>query len=373
MAGRKPGLAQQVHDIIAQPTRFLSTVLVGNTIVNVLLAAVGYLLAERAWPGSAERWSIPIVTVLLVIFGEAGPKRIGLLAAPKLAPVYAPIMTALIRLLAPVRGLVEGLTRSMQPMFRPRGRTLSEEELETVLDVSEEQGIINEDELAMIKAIIHLEDLTAADVMTPRVDVIGLDLAEPDEARYLKTAREARRNFLLLYRNHLDYVEGFLDVRKFLLDPTHSVANATLPPFFVPQNSPLNRLIVQFQLERRRIAVVVDEYGGTAGVITRGDVLEEITGEIYNELSKPRPVFQSAGPHRWIVDPEISLEELNRRLLLELHAEDANRLSGWITEKLGRLPVSNDVVEAQGCRVTVLQTVRQRVTLVMIEKIGGTS
>ena len=371
LSEKRASLAHQVHEIMAQPTRFLSTVLVGNTIVNVALAAIGYLLVERVLTQNAARVSIPLVTILLIIFGEAGPKRVGLLIPQKLVIVYTPIMAFLIRALAPIRLLVEGITQFMQPLFIPRGRTLSEEELETVLDVSEEQGVINEDELAMIKAIIHLEDLKAGDVMTPRVDIVGLDLAEPDTERYLKTAREARRNFLLLYRNHLDYVEGFLDVRKFLLDPTHSLAAATLPPFFVPQNSPLNHLLTQFQKERRRIAVVVDEYGGTAGVITRGDILEEITGDIYNELSKPRPVFQSAGPHRWIVDPQINLEELNRRLLLNLRAEHANRLAGWITEKLGRVPASNDVVEAEGCRVTVLQTIRQRVTLAMVEKTGG--
>lgn len=371
LAERRASLAQQIHQIMSAPTRFLSTVLVGNTIVNVALAAVGYALVNRLLTHNAARVSIPLVTILLIIFGEAGPKRVGFLIPHQLAIIYAPIMSLLIRALAPIRAVVEGITRSMEPLFVPKGRTLSEEELETVLDVSEEQGIINEDELAMIKAIIHLEDLQAGDVMTPRVDIIGLDLANPDNALFLKTAREARRNFLLLYREHLDYVEGFLDVRKFLLDPAHSIAGATLPPFFVPQNSPLNRLLTQFQKERRRIAVVVDEYGGTAGVITRGDILEEITGDIYNELSKPRPVFQSAGPHRWIVDPEMSLEELNRRLLLNLRADNANRLSGWITEKLGRVPISNDVVEAEGCRVTVLQTIRQRVTLVMIEKTGG--
>lgn len=368
---KHPTRIRILRELVSQPTRILSTVLVGNTIVNVAIAAIGYGLAERLWPGHGEQVSIPVVTVLLVIFGEAGPKRFGLLAAEWMATWYALPMRGFTYLLAPVRSFVERVTHSFEPFFRPRGRTLSEEELETILDLSEEQGVINSDELAMIKAIIHLEDLKASDVMTPRVDIIGLDLADPDPERYLQVVREAHRNFVVLYRNHLDYIEGFLDVRKFLLDPAHSVERATLPPFFVPETSPLNRLLTQFQSERRRIAVVADEFGGTAGLITRGDILEEITGDIYHELSKPQAVFQSAGPHRWIVDPSISLEELNRRLLLNLHVEDADRLSGWMAAMLGRVPTNNDTVEAQGCRVTVLQTIRQRVTLVMIEKLGG--
>ena len=369
LSQRKPEAGKRVHSIISQPTQLLSTVLIGNTIVNVAIAAVGFALAEHYFPGYGERISIPVVTVLLVIFCEAGPKRLGLLISERLAVIYAPIILLLTRLFKPLRLMMEWITRKFEPLFRPRGRTLSEEEFETVLDISEEQGIINEEELAMIKSIVNLEDLRASDVMTPRVDIVGLDLAEESPGEYLRIARESKRNFLLLYRDQVDIVEGFLDTRKYLLDPAHSIEAARIPPSFVPENSPLNRLLVQFQQGHRRIAVVVDEYGGTAGVITRGDILEEITGDIYNELSKPRAVFQPAGPHRWLVDPNISLEELNRRLLLNLHAAGADRLSGWLSAHLGHVPQQDNVVELQGCRVTVLQTIRQRVTLVQVEKL----
>jgi len=157
-------------------------------------------------------------------------------------------------------------------------------------------------------------------------------------------------------------------VRKYLLDPAHSIAAATLPPVFVPESIQLNRLLVRFQKDKIRIAIVVDEYGGVAGLVTRGDILEEITGDIYNELSKPRPIFQSAGPHAWLVDANISLEELNRKLRLNLEADNADRLAGWITEHLGNVPKQDDVVEVQGVRVRVMQTIRLRVALAHIEK-----
>lgn len=366
---RKPAAGARIHEIVSKPTQLLSTVLIGNMIVNVSIAAIGFTIADFFFPGRGEQVSIPVVTVLLIIFGEVGPKRVGLRFPDRLAALYAPVLAVLIRLFTPLRILMERITRGLEPLFRPRGRTLSEEEFETVLDISEEQGIINEEELAMIKAIVNMEDLRASDVMTPRVDIVGLDVSDEDPARFLRIARESKRNFLLLYRDQVDHVEGFLDTRKYLLDPHHAIDNAKVPAVYVPANSPLNRLLMQFQQGHQRIAVVVDEYGGTAGVITRGDIIEEITGDIYNELSKPRAVFQSAGPHRWLVDPNISLEELNRRLLLNLHARGSNRLSGWISAHLGHVPQQDDVVETQGCRVTVLQTIRQRVTLVQIDKL----
>ena len=364
---RLPRAGALIHDVLNRPTQLLSAILIGNTIVNVAVAAVGFSLAERHLPAFGEAVSIPIITILLIVFGEAGPKRIGLLHAERLAPLYAPILRAAIVLSTPLRIFLERITRAFEPLFRPHGRTLSEDEFKTVIDISGEEGILNADELAMIKSIVQLDEMKAGDVMTPRVDLIGLDLAD-DSVDPEAHARRARRNFLLLYREQIDNVEGFLDVRKFLLDPDRRVAAARLPPYFVPQSTPLSRLLALLQKEHRRIAVVADEYGGVAGVVTRGDILEEITGEIYQELNRPRPLFQEAGPQRWLVDAHFSLGELNRKLGLRLEAPGVDRLAGWIAHQLGRVPEKDDLVEAQGVRATVLQTLRLRVTLAQIEK-----
>ena len=364
---KRPATGERLRAILANPTRLLSTLLIGNTLVNLALANVGYLLAERWLPRYAEIVAIPTITVLLIFFGEIGPKNVGLLHTAAIVRLYGPAIRFFERLLFPLRILLDFISRRLAHLFRPLGKTLSEEEFETVLDISREEGILNADELAMIKAIVDLEDLHASDVMTPRVDFLGIDLDDP-AADPVETARKARRNFLILYRGQFDEIAGFLDVRKYLLDPAHALAAATLPPVFVPESVPLNRLLTRFQKDKIRVAIVVDEYGGVAGVVTRGDILEEITGDIYNELSKPRPIFQSAGPFAWLVDANISLEEINRKLRLNLEAETSDRLAGWITEHLGSVPKQDDVVQAQGVRVRVMQTIRLRVALAHIEK-----
>ena len=367
IAEKRPAAGERLRALLANPTRLLSTILIGNTLVNLALANVGYLLAERWVPAYAEAVAIPAVTLLLIFFGEIGPKNVGLLYTSAIVRLYGAPLRFAERLLAPLRFVLDLVSRRLAPLFRPLGKTLSEEEFETVLDISREEGILNADELAMIKAIVDLEDMHASDVMTPRVDFLGIDLGDP-AANAVDIARKSRRNFLILYRNQFDDIAGFLDVRKFLLDPAHVLAAATLPPAFVPESVPLNRLLVRFQKDKIRIAIVVDEYGGVAGVVTRGDILEEITGDIYNELSKPRPIFQSAGPYAWLVDANISLEEINRKLRLDLQAETSDRLAGWITEHLGSVPKQDDVVQTQGVRVRVMQTIRLRVTLAHVEK-----
>jgi CBS domain containing-hemolysin-like protein len=363
---RNAARGKWVHDILSSPTRLLSSVLIGNTIVNTLVSAVGYSLAESLVPHHGQEIAVGAMTVLLLIFGEIGPKRLGLLYAQPLAALYVPAVRVLLVVATPLRVGMDALMRRFESFFRPRGRTLSEAEFETVVDIGGEEGILKDEELGMIKAIIRLDRMKASDIMTPRVDLIGVDV-EDDPAEALKRALMAKLNYLLVHRGGLDNVEALLDVRKYLLDPERRMAAARMTPMFVPEAMPLTRLLTQFQKEKKRLAVVVDEYGGTAGIVTRGDVLEEISGEVYEEMSKPRPLFQQAGPHRWIVDPQFRLADLNRKLRLHLEAEDAERLSGWITYHAGKLPQANDVIEAQGCRVTVLEAKRHRVTLAQME------
>jgi CBS domain containing-hemolysin-like protein len=366
---KHPHAGARLHQMVNNNTLLPSTILIGNTIVNVAAAAVGYAIANALFKDYAALIAIPVITILLIIFGEVTPKRIGLYYAEKVALVYASIFTVIAFLFRPLRHLLEIITRVFDPVLRAHGKSLSSEEFETVLELGNEAGVLNADELAMLKAIIQLEDLTASHVMTPRVDIIGIDLSDATITLndHINKARRSRRNYLVLYRDTLDQVVGFLDTRRFLLDPDHDFEQATVKPYFVPVSMPLNRLLAQFQREHRKIAAVVDEYGGTSGIITRGDVLEEITGEIYQELNKPRPLFQPAGPNRWLVDANFSLEELNRKLNINLDSEGGDRLAGWIAEHAGHLPQKDDVVVAQGCRVTVLQTIRLRVILAMIE------
>ncbi len=368
LADEHPAAERRVRWLMNSPTSVLSTILIGNTIVNIVLSNIGYAIAESVTPTYGETIAVAGTTVLLVFFGELGPKRLALRHAPFLARAYAPAIGFLRGLFKPLRLLLEAVSRLFASAFRARGKSLSEEEFETVLDISREEGIINTDELAMIKAIVDLEDLHASDVMTPRVDFIGIDLEDPDMPP-VEVARRARRNFLIVYKTHFDEIQGFLDTRRYLLDPKHDLQAALLPPVYVPESVPLNRLLSRFQKEKIRIAVVVDEYGGVAGLVTRGDILEEITGDIYNELSKPRPIFQPAGPHAWLLDATHSLEEINKKLRVSLEAETSDRLAGWIAEHLGAIPAPGDVVEADGVRVRVMQAEKLRVTLAHIEKL----
>ena len=352
MLKKNPARGALVESLMAAPTSLLSTLLIGNTLVNVAAAALGFTIAERIFPGRGEAVSIPTMTVILLMFGEVTPKRLAVRYAEKVALFVSPLLSALVWLFAPVRLLLGGCTRIFKRSLRREKQGLSEDEFLSVVEVGQEEGVLDEEERTMVDGIIRLEETQASDVMTPRVDVLGIDLDDP-EFRHREIAESSQFRYLPVYRGSLDHPVGFLDVPKFILSPSPSVAQATIPPFFVPETAPLDSLLSSFQRENCRIAFVTDEYGGTAGIITRGDLLEEIASDVDNEYSEGDPDIKKIGENKWLVEACISLEDLNYELDVDLSAEGADRLAGWISALLERIPKVGDSVEKQGCRATV--------------------
>jgi putative hemolysin len=364
----RPRASEKIEGILAAPTKLLSTILIGNTLVNVCVASLGYAVIDKLVPAYEEFVSISLVAFLLMILGEVAPKRFAIRHAEQLAVHSASLVRALIALFCPMRVVVEAATRLFRRQFRQRSGTLTESEFLTAVDVSEKEGELAEEERTMVDGIIRLENSRASDVMTPRVDLVGLGLNDT-AAAHDTVIRNTRFRYLPLYRGTMDHIEGFVDVSKYLLGTDRQIAAATIPPFHVPETAPLDMLLAEFQREHRRIAVVADEYGGTAGIITRGDILEEIVDYVGDERDERKRCFEPSGRNRWLVDGTTSLEEVNYRLELNLNAEGADRLAGWVTAVAERIPKVGDVIAAQNCQIIVVRVKKHRVTLVEIEKL----
>ena len=364
-----PRAAREIEALLGEPTKLLSSILIGNTLVNMASAVVGYEICEWFWPGRGAAISIPVMTALLIVFGEITPKRLAVRFPEKLAVAYRLPLNATIWLMTPLRLLLEWITSRFQSHFLPHRPVLTGEELLTAVDVSHEGGALNTEERQMVDGIIRLEDIQAKDVMTPRVDLIGIDL-DDDPAVQEQTARRARFRYLPVYKDNLDEIVGFLDVPRYLLDPKHDLKAATIVHFYVPDTAPLDTLLTSFQQNRQRVAIVIDEYGGTAGMITRGDILDEIVESVENEFGGQPIDIHPAGENCWLIHGNVSLEDINYELDLELEAEGADRLAGWVTAWAEHIPKVGEVVEAQGCRVTVRQMKKHRITMLMLEKIA---
>jgi len=363
-----PQAADRLQTLLAHPTKLLATILVGNTLVNVTASGLGYMIAERLVANRGEIIAIPVMTVILLIFGEATPKRFAMAHAERLAALYSHILPTLVWILTPLRAVVENAARVLRKELRAPSRKLSEDEFLSVIHAGEEHGVIKRAERTMVDGIIRLEEMQASQVMTPRVDLIGIDLLDSPEV-WLQTALRVQFHYLPIYRKTIDHPEGFLDVPRFLVSKNHSLEEAKVEPFFVPETARLDHILMTFQEERRRVAFVADEYGGTAGIITLGDILEEIVGDMDTEFGVERLTIQRMGTNLWIVDGSTSLKEINHELGTHLEAEGVDRISGWITAQLNRMARTGEAVEAQGCRVTVHRTRKTRILTVFIEKL----
>lgn len=365
---RHPHGADRIDRLLAEPMHLLSTVLIGNTVVNVSAAGLGYILAEHVVPQYAEAVSIPVMILLLLVFGEVGPKRLAMSHPVQLAVLYAPPLAALVKIMTPLRRVLEWMTGALKRTLQSDRTTLTEDEFLTVVEVGEEIGALDTEERTMVDGIIALEETRASDVMTPRVDLIGIDLDDPPE-KHERTARGVKFRYLPVYRGTPDHPEGFLDVPRFLLSNSKNLTASLIPPYFVPETAPLDALLSTFQREHRRVAFVADEFGGTAGLITRGDILEEIVDGVENEYGPEKFAIEKAGENQWLVDGSTSLEDINYELATDLKMDGVDRIAGWVSAVARHIPKTGEAVVAQSCKATVLRTRRQRTMLVLLEKI----
>jgi len=304
--------------------------------------------------------------MVLLLLCEVTPKRVAVTHAESLAPACSRLMLFWLWLLRPFNVVLTAGSRVFKKSLRRERRALSNEELRTVVEVSEEQGVLDAEEASMVEGIMRLSELKASDEMTPRVDMAGLDLDSPVEQQ-LAVARRAHFRYLPAYVRTPDAIEGFVEVTRFLLDPEHDARRAISPAMFVPENVSLDDLLVTFQSSGKHIACVLDEYGGTAGLITRSDILELITAPVVKNHAQGRPPIQKIGGDVWLVDGTASLEEVNRQLDLALEADDADRMAGWITFHAGRLLQGGQSIEAQGCRATVRRMRKRRIDAIQLD------
>ena len=354
---RSAAAGAQVAECLADSALLLSTLLVGNTLVNFAIATIGYGLFA-AWIPFGGLFAVPVMTSGLLVFGEITPKQIALRYAEELAPFSAQLLLFWGRILAPFNFLLKSASRAFRKSLQRERRALSDAELLSVLDASAERGDFAREDAEMIEGVLRMSELFANDEMTPRVDmqVYDLDLAEADRAKALA---EARHRYLPAIRRTPDAVEGIYD-RK-----TGKVEDA----LFVPETVTLDDLLVTFRRSGREIAIVLDEYGGTAGLISIDDILELIFGPKVFSRPDAEPKIVRKGPTTWEIDARASLDEVNRELGVELDAGDADRLSGWVAYHAERLPHVGQEVEADGCRATILKRRKRRVSLVRLDVI----
>src|SRR6266702_3141942 len=354
------------------PRRVLNVLLLGDSLVNVLLVVLClFFLWEGPLAGRIPQWVAGIVIfAIIVLLCDLIPKLLALSAPYRLSAIGAfalqismPLLDRIGRGLETVSAYVVNLLTPSRLRTRPR---LSDEELGTLVEMGEEEGVLYEGEAEMIKEIIKLGDKTAKDCMTPRVDSFMLsdDLTNEDAIARLKEKRHRR---VPVYADTPDRILGIIDVKLLLLDPSEHYTEKLIAPSFVPETMPALELLKRFLTHPQGMAVVVDEFGGTEGIITMDDIVEEILSD-----ALPRGdvalYIEPLGNGRFLVSGNVRLDDLREHLGFRIAAEGIDTIGGFVFTRLGYLPPSGTKLEIPRLAITVRRSGRKRIEEVLLEK-----
>lgn len=369
--------ARAIEALLSDQRMLLITVLLGNMTINVLYFVISSVLLMRAEAGLAVGLLLAAAFLLLIILlGEVVPKLVANAGRPAFAAVIAPPLLALHKLIGPLRiGLnrlvVAPLSRLTSPAEAPP--RLDEGELAALLDVSTREGVIDLEEQQVLQDVIALSQRKVRDVMTPRVRIEAVPVtASRDEVTAL--ARKTRLTIFPAYRDDLDHIVGLLHVKRYLLDPREGEAvltdHVTLARF-VPEVATLDQLLDHFRESRTHLAIVVDEFGGTAGIVAIEDVVEELVGDIASKPGREEVRPEPIGPNQWRVGGDASVHEWASAFGPRLIPPRVSTLGGLITARLGRAPHPGDSVELGNVRVDVEQVDRSRVVTAIVTLTNG--
>ena len=366
--------AAMALDILENQTpKLLSAILIGNNIVNISASSLATTLAY-SFGGYMVSIVTLILTILILIFGEITPKNYATINSEKITLRYIPVFKFLMTIMTPVIFIINLFSRGVMRLMRvdpdEANKARTEEELRTIVDVRHEDGVIESDEKEMIYNVFDLGDATAKDIMVPRVHVTFADVASTYD-ELIDIFREDKFTRLPVYKDSQNNIVGIINMKDLLLydkDTEFVIDNFLRKPHFTYERKSISDLLVEMKDSTFNIAIVLDEYGDMAGLITLEDILEEIVGEIHDEYDeKEDDLVQKISDREYIIEGSMHLDDVNDHLHTELDSEDYDSLGGFIIEHLDRLPVAGDeVITEEGIRLIVEKLDKNRIEQVHV-------
>ena len=368
-----PALNKFVHLFRDKPRRVFNVLLLGDTLIKVPLVVLCLFLIWRGpLAGKFPQWLAAVtIFAIVVILCDLIPKVIALAAPYRLSTIGAFTLQASVRLLDFVGSKLERISTAIVDLVTPkRLRTrarLSDEELGTLVEIGAEEGTLHEAEGFIIQEIIKMGDKTAKDCLTPRVDIFALadDLTNEDAIEELKTKRFRR---VPVYADTPDNIVGIIDVKLFLIDPSEHYTERLIAPSFVPETMRALDLLKLFLTRPQSLAIVVDEFGGTEGIITMSDIVEEILSEAAPPHGEVDLYIEPLEDGKFLVSGDARLDDLRKHLGFEMEADGIDTIGGLVFNQLGYLPQAGTKIELPRLTATVRRTSRKRIQELLLEK-----
>ena len=360
--------AEYVLKIIEDPSKMLSAILIGNNVVNLYASSLATVLATHIWGNKIVGIATGVLTLLILIFGEITPKTVATIQAERIAFRFAKIIYYIMTVLTPVIFVVNQLSFLVLKLLRvdvkAKGESITEDELRTIVEVSHEEGVIESDEKKMIYNVFDFGDSVAKDIMVPRIDMTFLDV-NASYQEIMDIFRQEKYTRYPVYEETTDNVIGIVNIKDLFLipkDKEFKLRDYLREPYYTYEFKKTTELMVELRKTMNSVAIVLDEYGATAGLITLEDMLEEIVGEIRDEYdADEEDSIRKINPKEYVIEGAMKLDDLDDQLGLDLKSEDYDSVGGYIIGLLDHLPQAGEEVTSGNLRFVVDTVERNRI------------
>lgn len=350
--------------------QLISTILIGNNIVNILASSLATLVFVGLYQDAGATISTVVITLVVLLFGEITPKSIAKETPEKFAMFSAPLLRVMILILKPLNFFFSSWKHMVAKLFNVEAdNTISQEELLMFVDEVEQEGTIDSDAGQLLRNAIEFTDREATDILTHRVDLVAVPV-ETSKEELAKVFAESMFSRVLVYEGNIDNIIGVVHQKDFYTGdgitdkPLNEVMSSVL---FVPKSERISQLLRLLQTTKSHVAVVVDEYGGTYGIVTMEDILEELVGEIWDEHDEVVENIRKLDENVYEVDAALDLEDFAERFGMKIESTMVS-VSGWLMEQLGKLPEVGDSLTEGDWNISVTAVENHRVTSIMVKK-----
>lgn len=362
-----------IDKLVKNPSKLLSTILIGNNIVNIGASSLATSIALDLFGNKGVAIATGIMTLLILVFGEITPKSVAAQYPEKVSLKISSLLSIIVLLLTPLVKIMMILTNGIMKLLGVKTDnpypTITEEELRTIVAVSEEEGVLETDEKEMIQNVFEFGDLQIKDVMTQRTDIIAIDIDTPFN-EIIDMVKDEQFSRYPIYKEGIDNIIGVLNVRDLIFlnreKEEFNIESYVRKPYYTFEFKKISDTFKEMKKNRTHMAIVLDEYGGTAGIITMEDLIEEIVGDIDDEYDEIDTEIKFVKDGEYIVHGSTKIDTVNEMLGTEFESEDFDSIGGIIIESLGRLPKVGEKVQIDDVKLIVESMERNRILTVKV-------
>lgn len=370
MVERKVKGAETVLKLTSNPNQLLGAILVGNNIVNISASSLATYMAIKYFGDTGVGIATGIMTILILVFGEITPKSLAIKDSEKMALIVAPFILVITKVLRPVVYLLTSFTNLL---IRGTGSSnqpfITEDELKTMVQVSHEEGVLQGEERKMIDNVFEFGDSQVEEVMTPRTDMAAIEI-QSNYDEIIAIFKETQFSRIPVYKEIIDDIVGILYIKDLIFYDSEKdvfdISQYIREPFFTYEFKKITELFEEMRKNRMPVAIVLDEYGGTSGIITMEDLVEEIVGQIEDEYDEEKREIEIINDNEYLVDGSSKIDLVNEIIGLDIYSEQFDSIGGFILGELNRLPHNGEVFKYNDIKFIVEQVQRNRIEKIKI-------